>query len=171
MHSNNILNFQESMTILNACTKKSGNLLNAPCIYISLCLCVPSSSGFIGHSLYLCTACFPVITLFTQVHPAHKILNWWVCQRSICNTATKWILANWRHTLEIFLFSKNFKKLGKWLKLNLISLVNLSITFPLNRIEKIFFTKLFYTSTQILYSTIFFLRNFWNIHPVDLPKS
>ena len=30
MYSNNILNFQESMTILNACTKKSGNLLNAP---------------------------------------------------------------------------------------------------------------------------------------------
>ena len=30
MHSNNILNFQESMTILNACTKKSVNLLNAP---------------------------------------------------------------------------------------------------------------------------------------------
>ena len=34
MYSNNILNFQESMTILNACTKKSGNLLNAPRIYI-----------------------------------------------------------------------------------------------------------------------------------------
>ena len=34
MYSNNILNFQESMTILNVCTKKSGNLLNAPCIYI-----------------------------------------------------------------------------------------------------------------------------------------
>ena len=30
MYSNNILNFQESMTILNACTKKSGNLLNVP---------------------------------------------------------------------------------------------------------------------------------------------
>ena len=30
MYSNNILNFQESMTILHACTKKSGNLLNAP---------------------------------------------------------------------------------------------------------------------------------------------
>ena len=29
MYSNNILNFQESTTILNACTKKSGNLLNA----------------------------------------------------------------------------------------------------------------------------------------------
>ena len=30
MYSNNIENFQESTTILNACTKKSGNLLNAP---------------------------------------------------------------------------------------------------------------------------------------------
>ena len=30
MYSNNILNFQDSMTILNACTKKSGNLLKAP---------------------------------------------------------------------------------------------------------------------------------------------
>ena len=30
MYSSNILNFQESTTILNACTKKSGNLLNAP---------------------------------------------------------------------------------------------------------------------------------------------
>ena len=30
MYSNNIVNFQESTTILNAYTKKSGNLLNAP---------------------------------------------------------------------------------------------------------------------------------------------
>ena len=30
VYSNNILNFQESTTILNACTKKSGNLLKAP---------------------------------------------------------------------------------------------------------------------------------------------
>ena len=30
MYSNNILNFQESRTIWNACTKKSGNLLNTP---------------------------------------------------------------------------------------------------------------------------------------------
>ena len=29
MYSNNILNFQKSTTILNACTKKSGNSLNA----------------------------------------------------------------------------------------------------------------------------------------------
>ena len=33
MYSNNIVNFQESTTILNVCTKKSGNLLNAPRIY------------------------------------------------------------------------------------------------------------------------------------------
>ena len=30
MYSNNIVNFEESTTILNACTKKSGNLLNTP---------------------------------------------------------------------------------------------------------------------------------------------
>ena len=30
MYSNNIVNFQESTTILNAYTKKSGNILNAP---------------------------------------------------------------------------------------------------------------------------------------------
>ena len=29
MYSNNIVNFQESTTVLNACTKKSGNVLNA----------------------------------------------------------------------------------------------------------------------------------------------
>ena len=34
MYSNNIVNFQESMIILNPCTKISGNLLNAPRIYI-----------------------------------------------------------------------------------------------------------------------------------------
>ena len=33
MYSNNILNVQDSTTILNACTKKSGNLLNSPRIY------------------------------------------------------------------------------------------------------------------------------------------
>ena len=30
MYSNNIVNFQESTTILNACRKKSGNLLKVP---------------------------------------------------------------------------------------------------------------------------------------------
>ena len=34
MYSNNIENFQESTTILNACTKKSGSLLNAPRLHL-----------------------------------------------------------------------------------------------------------------------------------------
>ena len=34
MYSNNVLNFQESTIILNACTKKSGHLLNTQLIYI-----------------------------------------------------------------------------------------------------------------------------------------
>ena len=34
MYSNNILNFQESTTILNVCRKKSGNILNAPRMYL-----------------------------------------------------------------------------------------------------------------------------------------
>ena len=38
MYSNNIVNFQDSTTILNACTKKSGNLLKAP--HMSVCMCV-----------------------------------------------------------------------------------------------------------------------------------
>ena len=40
MDSNNIVNFQESTTILNACKKKSRNLLNAPRIYIYIYVCV-----------------------------------------------------------------------------------------------------------------------------------
>ena len=38
MYSNNILNFQESTTILNTCTKKFGKLLNAPRINFSVFL-------------------------------------------------------------------------------------------------------------------------------------
>ena len=34
MYNNNIVNFQESTTIVNACTKKFGNLLKAPRIWI-----------------------------------------------------------------------------------------------------------------------------------------
>ena len=38
MYSNNILNFQESTTILNACTKKSVNLSYAPRMCMSGCI-------------------------------------------------------------------------------------------------------------------------------------
>ena len=38
MYSNNIVNFQESTPILNACTKKSGYLLNTPRIILIGCI-------------------------------------------------------------------------------------------------------------------------------------
>ena len=40
MYSNNIVNFQESTRILNACTKQSGNLLKAPRTRVSLKKCL-----------------------------------------------------------------------------------------------------------------------------------
>ena len=40
MYSNNILNLQESTTILNACSKKYGNLLNELRIYLSIYLSI-----------------------------------------------------------------------------------------------------------------------------------
>ena len=49
MYSNNILNFQESTTILNTCTKKSGNLLNAPYIYIYILYLLKGKSQTCGH--------------------------------------------------------------------------------------------------------------------------
>ena len=50
IYINNILNFQESTTILNACTKMSGNLLNEPCIWptdraLTLSQSRPGSNG------------------------------------------------------------------------------------------------------------------------------
>ena len=46
MYSNNILYFQESTTIFIACTKKSGNLLNAPRVYIYIYI----YANFIKHN-------------------------------------------------------------------------------------------------------------------------
>ena len=42
MYNNNIVYFQESTTILNVCTKKSGNLLNTSrmCVCVCVCVCV-----------------------------------------------------------------------------------------------------------------------------------
>ena len=65
MYCNNIPNFQESTTILNACKKKSGNLLNMPrirsCVrwhgYLCLLLLVPDYvAGFLLGRVYLSEA-------------------------------------------------------------------------------------------------------------------
>ena len=58
IYSNDILNFQESTTILNACIKKSGNLLNTPRIYIYIyiyvCVCVCVLYTCFIHLIYIC---------------------------------------------------------------------------------------------------------------------
>ena len=46
MYSNKILNCQESTTILNACTKRSGNLLKAPLTFSSWEIVFAHSSNF-----------------------------------------------------------------------------------------------------------------------------
>ena len=46
MYSNNTVNFQESKTILNACTKKSGKLLKAPRISIACLMVYRSLRGY-----------------------------------------------------------------------------------------------------------------------------
>ena len=38
MYSNDIVNVQESTTMLNACTKKPGNLLKSPHMCVSVCV-------------------------------------------------------------------------------------------------------------------------------------
>ena len=52
MYNNNILNLQESATILNTCTKKSGNLLNVLCK--SLAVGVTSEVGLLLTDVFQC---------------------------------------------------------------------------------------------------------------------
>ena len=55
MYSNNIVNLQESTTILNACTKKSGNLLKAPRIFLMSKVKSKSQISFFLIKIELCT--------------------------------------------------------------------------------------------------------------------
>ena len=57
MYSNSIVNFQVSTTILNACTKKSGNLLNSPRIYIYIYICTHIKFAYIHIYIYMCSWC------------------------------------------------------------------------------------------------------------------
>ena len=57
IYSNNILNFQESTTILNACTRKSGTLLNAPRIWLFYAYIFLQTALFFN-SLHLCWIIF-----------------------------------------------------------------------------------------------------------------
>ena len=53
MYSNNLLNFQESTTILNACIKKSENLLKAPRILYSIYM-YKKDLALINQQLLIC---------------------------------------------------------------------------------------------------------------------
>ena len=83
MYSNNIMNFQESTIILNACTKKkSGNILNTPriyiyiyvcvcvcvCVYVCVCVCV-----------YACMCVYLMLCAFVCLCVRRKTFNciWW----------------------------------------------------------------------------------------------
>ena len=122
MYSNNIVNFQESTTILNACTKKkkmSGNLLKAPHIYIyilvnyrrnnrSFSLFNISRKNVISYYLGECKNCIS-ISFFVHYHRQHNF--------SSLSDDTE------AHTQK--------KNMEKWLKLILIYTVNARITLCL----------------------------------------
>ena len=56
-----MVNFEESTTILNACTKKSGNLLKAPCVCIN-------------KYIYISSKKMPYVLLtFQSLQGCHKI--------------------------------------------------------------------------------------------------
>ena len=69
IYSNNILNFLVSTIILNACTKKSGNLLNTPhmCVYIYMCVCVCVCVWF-GWVLWHINACIFYAKSFLYIY-------------------------------------------------------------------------------------------------------
>ena len=82
MYSNKILNFQESTTILNACTKKSVNLLKAQhthththiyiyiyiyiytCVFVCVCVCV-----------YVCVCSYTRFKVFIYIGWVSALLN------------------------------------------------------------------------------------------------
>ena len=70
MYNNNILNFQESTTILNPCTKKSGNLLNSPRKFFFLLI---SNMLIFCQDLVICL--YPKVTEFYSFHFLRQILD------------------------------------------------------------------------------------------------
>ena len=102
MYSNNILNFQESTTILNVCTKKSGNLLKAPRIYSVFFLLVlwngtASRSEYPGlgsiHFLFLCH----VLTRawLRELNRSHILIPAWTSKNYV------WFLFTWDFKVKI----------------------------------------------------------------------
>ena len=96
MYSNNILNFQESKTILNARTKKSWNLLNAPYIYIYIYIYIFTRGAFNKFQDFFCSGIYDIhfgmspkqcqlqffpmecISIVQPGHTKYIKLKWWI---------------------------------------------------------------------------------------------
>ena len=75
MCSNNIVNFQESMTILNACPKMSGNLLNTPhniCSVTPLTLCSGWQEPYNICGTFFTAKCKLVSPMFKDKQNLHR---------------------------------------------------------------------------------------------------
>ena len=100
MYSNNVVNFQESITILNACTKKAGNLLKAPrnvleyynkskYIYTYILLCIyiyiyiDKCSGCDGCSFKKKCTQEPKFRICTMSHALIALGKGWILQLCI----------------------------------------------------------------------------------------
>ena len=66
MYSNKILNFQESTPILNACTKKAGNLLKAPCNFCFFFILMMLFFNFLALSTFRLYS-YILICFYTQI--------------------------------------------------------------------------------------------------------
>ena len=82
MYSNNILNFQEPRTILNACTKKSGNLLNSPhmwCHYVLSKLVIWCHYWVRECASHMMSQCHPWTVPCDIIIPMSEVAMWCYC--------------------------------------------------------------------------------------------
>ncbi len=112
IYSNNIVNFQESKTILNACTKKSGNLLNVPRIYIYIYI-----SKWVGprrDSYFLRIHLF-ILFLHTYTFPAWCFRQR-ICmvQDGVCSIAVAYL--HWLHVAICHVVAWMCEKSGCYIK-------------------------------------------------------
>ena len=93
MYINNIVNFQESTTILNACTKKSGNLLNAPHLLINPLKerCVYKNKWPLCHVPPRIYWCPPVLILFRLLYLFFHYFSWHLTECKILYLTDKFL--------------------------------------------------------------------------------
>ena len=107
MYSNNILNFQESTTILNTHTKKSGNLLNAPRM-----LSLTPSSFKVSSALYQRFVYLQLTFIFTLWSVGAVKSTWChVLFFSLINHWLEWMIHLYDNLIVCLLFLAPFRYL------------------------------------------------------------